>query len=572
MGSTGNLAPPPEPLALPQAQPVTVRTAQDVGLQPPPQMPPVYYGGAAGGVASVADKVLTGWMAGKKMSEDRMRQKAAQSIGDAKSAVDVVGQTYRSAVEANDQDKIASSSAALKSAWKNYMNMAQQYVAPPPDQKTGVKQKLKNAFVPQGPQLYQQATLDVLNNTDPTTLYHPTKTQSLQQQGLQNEVEEQGQRKQINDLTIEQQKDARTAQQDYINAITNGDTAAQQKAAQSLQAMGKNVVLPSTQQLQQQVTQNALDGMAALKGGKQWAQLSDLQRGAMVKEGVAPQEKNAFQAGYLGEVGEGKRFKTAYEAAHQYMLDERTSRVMGMKPTAIEELRRSQQVIMQHDLQDPDIAKKYGIDPLKPGQQPPQWIVEKEADKRYRETSSDKAEDRIYSDQAVSKIFTHALANYSPVEQEIIKARFLVKDPDTGMYAMNDDPDVSGMDPMQAKSLYNSFRNRSKAVYGQYYPEATGEVMQNRLGPEAPTLTDNPRLRPPPTGMNNNRSTSSDVPSLSPPPDQNATPPPPPAQKFPPMGNYVITGKDGKSLYNGKATPLTAEQAQKAVTGGYSVA
>lgn len=555
------------PDVIPPPQPVQVRTAQDLGLQPPPRDPDVYYGGKTGAVADVANKFLTGWMAGKKIKEDKLRNQAATSIGSAKSAVDLIGQSYRAAVESGDQDKITTTSAALKEAWSNYVGKAEMYVAPPEDQKKGVKSKLKDAFVAQGPQLYQQATLDILKQTDPTSMYGPSKREQLQQKAAEGQIAEQGTRQKLEDLSLADQTKISGLRNDYISAVTNGDTALQQKAQQGLNAYGQKVELPSEQQLRQQVTQNALDGMSQLKGGKEWAQLTDLQRGAMVKEGIAPQEKNAFQAGYLGEVGPNKRFPTAYDAAHQYMLDERTSRVMGMKPTPLEELRASQKVILQHDLQDPATAKQYGIDPLKPGQQPPQWLVEKEAEKRYKESSEDKNENKIYSDIAVNKITTKALNTFSPVEQEAIKSGFLSKDDDTGLSTLNPNPDfnnVPGMNADQAQTLYNSFRNRTKTWYSELYPGADEATIEKRLGPApAGAGSGKPSFTPPPATMNQKRG-GSDSTGLLPPPSVNAAP------SYPPNASYTVS-KGGKTLYGGQAVQMTAAQAQKAASGGFVI-
>lgn len=566
MGSTGNLAPPPS-IESPIPQPtVQVQTAQDVGLKPPPPVPSVYYGSEAGGIAHVADSVLTGWMAGKKLKEDKLRQNAAENIGAAKSAVDVIGQNYRTAVENGDQDKIASTKQALQAAWKNYVGQAEQYVQPPPGDKKGLKDKAKQALLPNSPQLYQQATLDILKQTDPTSMYGPSKKEQLQQKAAEGQIAEQGTRQKLEDLSLDQQTKINGIRNDYMNAVANGDVAAQQKASQGLNAYGQKVELPSEQQLRQQVTQSALDGMKELQSGKNFAQLSDLQRSAMVKEGIAAQVKNGPEA-YQAEVGPNKRFKTEYDAQRQYLIDERTSRVMGMKPTLLEDLRNSQKIILQHDLQDPATAKQYGIDPLKPGQQPPQWLVEKEAEKRYKENSEDKNENKIYSDIAVNKITTKALNTFSPVEQEAIKSGFLSKDDDTGLSTLNPNPDfnnVPGMNADQAQTLYNSFRNRSKTWYSELYPGADEATIEKRLGPApAGAGSGKPSFTPPPATMNQKRG-GSDSTGLLPPPSVNAAP------SYPPNASYTVS-KGGKTLYGGQAIQMTAAQAQKAASGGFVI-
>lgn len=175
-------------------------------VQPPPPEPSVYYGGKTGAVADIANHVLTGWMAGKYMGEQKAREKAAQSIGTMKDAVDSAGQAYRAAVEGGDQKKIEAAGRVLDQQWGEYNTAREHYVMPPDLGKDGkkkgvgekVKGGLKAMFSPQHPQLYLQAAINASKQIDPKQLYGPSKQEQqqskltdLQVQGAEQAVTEQ---------------------------------------------------------------------------------------------------------------------------------------------------------------------------------------------------------------------------------------------------------------------------------------------------------------------------------------------------------------------------------------------
>lgn len=577
------LTPPPGMnVPIPEASKVQIDTARSQ-MPGPPQDPQVYYGGHTGAIANVANKMLTGFMTGKYIGEQKSRQKAAEQIGTMNDAVNQAGYAYRAAVESGDPKQIETASKVLRQQWQEFNNAREKYVIPEDDgKKKGVGGKIKGAlkkeFTPQGPELYTKMAMDISKKIDPTQLFGPSKEDQLKQQQQQAALDESKTRKKLDDLSIEEKTQIKATQDEYLKAVAGGDKKAQESAAEKLNVFGKKVELPAERELQQQVTNAALDGVKQLQSGKTIDQLGDLERSAMVKEGIAPQAKNALQA-YLAEVGPNKRFKNDYQAAHQYNIDVTTNRLMGQKPTPLEELRTSARTILAHDLQDPEVAKKYGTAPLKAGQQPPAWLVDKEAEDRYKHLKSDDdPTQKPPTDMAVNKIVNKALATYKgdAQEQDEIQKRFLIKDDDTGLLSFNPDPDIKGMDPGKAKNLYNSFRKKTVSWYNQLYPDATPEMINKRLGEEPPQFKPEPKLAnfAPPPGTP--KVTLSEPPGLKkdsiqpPPSEQKMSAPPQEAKQYPPQGQYRIM-KSGKKLYNGDPKPLTAEQAQQAAAAGYQL-
>jgi hypothetical protein len=582
MPAQGNLAPQMDPIPIPQFQPVQTKSPQDIGMQPPPSTSQAaYYGGKTGVIANYADKFLQGWMTGKKIGEDKARQKAADSIGAAKSAVDVVGQSYRTAVESGDQQKVADTKKALTAAWTNYVGMAEKYVAPPPDQKKSAGKKVKDAVVPHGPQLYQQTTLNILKQTDPTAMYGPSKEDQLRQKQQESQTAEAESRKKITDLDLDERKKVDEGIEAYKKAIASGDTKAADDAARNLEVLGRKVELPSKQKLEQQVTETALSAADKLKNpNMQFGQLTDLEQSALIANGLGPQIKNPMQA-YLTQVGPGKRFKTDYEAAHAFMLDERTSRIMGQKPTPLEELRAGSRLILQHDLQDPEKAKKLGLkEPLKAGEEPPKWLIEQEAEKRYKKTAGDSEGDALLQARAINSIVNKSIAKMSPTEQQIAKQYFTVQDPQTQQLSLDPFPDLSKVPEDQKAQIVavgKSLRANATRWAHEIYKDVDDETIQERLGPE-PSYGEG--MTPPPEAPKKkgmiDRVEDFFMPSKK---TEGMTAPPgntkvgsmsEPPGNYKPMARYKLT-KGSRSAWEGQPIELSAEEAKKLAAGGYTL-
>ena len=201
MPSTGNLFEAPPLAPPPQAQPVQVSTFADEAKQnqQQAQMPPVYYGGKTGSAAFMADKVLTGWLAGTKMAQEKKAKTMADEVGAAKTGLDYIGQAYRAAVESGDDKKIQETKSALSEAYNDYLNKAEKYALPEQQmgkdgkpKKQGVGSKIKQGLMGgENPHLaIAHSTLEIMRKTDPTQLYGPSKQEQQQSKLLDMQTQQ----------------------------------------------------------------------------------------------------------------------------------------------------------------------------------------------------------------------------------------------------------------------------------------------------------------------------------------------------------------------------------------------
>lgn len=157
-----NLSPTLDPTPLPQPSPVAVQTAQQMYQTPPD--PQQYYGGKTGAIADIANHVLTGWMSGKYLGEQKAREKAAETVGTLNHTTDSLGKVYSAALESGDKEKIDRAYKDLKQQWDETTEAMSKYAEPPDmGQKKGVGGKIKAGakamFSPQSPELFPQAAL-----------------------------------------------------------------------------------------------------------------------------------------------------------------------------------------------------------------------------------------------------------------------------------------------------------------------------------------------------------------------------------------------------------------------------
>jgi hypothetical protein len=208
MPSTGNLGFQMTPLPMPEAQPTQVETYADQQRQQGgPQMPPVYYGGKAGSVAFLADKVLTGWLAGAKVAKERKEKAMSDEVGAAKTGLDYIGQAYKAAVESGDEKKITETQGALKEAYNDYLNKAEKYAMPDEQKgkdgkpkKPGIGQRMKEGLTGGNPHLnIAHSTLELMRKTDPTQLYGPSKQEQAQNKVLDLQTQQMEEQKRDHD-------------------------------------------------------------------------------------------------------------------------------------------------------------------------------------------------------------------------------------------------------------------------------------------------------------------------------------------------------------------------------------
>jgi len=203
--SSGNLGFQMTPLPTPAASPTPVETYADQQKQQGgAQMPPVYQGGKAGGLAFLADKLWTGWLAGTKVANQKKQDKMTQEIGAAKTGLDYIGQAYRAAVESGDEKKIAETKGALSEAYKDYLDKSEKYALPEGKdgkaKKPGAKDRLKAAAGMENPHTnVAHSTLDIMRKTDPSQLYGPSKREQQETKVLDMQTKQMEEQQQQHD-------------------------------------------------------------------------------------------------------------------------------------------------------------------------------------------------------------------------------------------------------------------------------------------------------------------------------------------------------------------------------------
>lgn len=248
MPATGNLGFDMTPLPSPQSAPVQVSTFADEAKQNQTQMPPVYYGGKTGSVAFMADKVLTGWLAGTKMAHEKKAKAMADEVGAAKTGLDYIGQAYKAAVESGDEKKIAETKGALSEAYKDYIDKAEKYAIPEQQmgadgkpKKQGIGSKIKQGLKGgENPHMnIAHSTLDIMRKTDPTQLYGPSKREQAENKVLDMQTKQMEQKQQDDDrwAKASQQDPTKQTPEDkrfleYYEYKNFGQTPAQQKMDQ----------------------------------------------------------------------------------------------------------------------------------------------------------------------------------------------------------------------------------------------------------------------------------------------------------------------------------------------------
>lgn len=229
MPSQGNLAPQMDPIPLPPEQKVQVQTA-DPRADPNagPQMPSVYHGGKTGAAAFMADKVLSGWMAGTKIANERKHQKMVDEVSGAKTGLDIIGQNYRAAKESGDPTKIAEAEKALSEAYTDYLNKAEKYAIPDDLGKkkgTGakIKQGLKRGFGGgDDPNIgLAHSSLEVLRKADPRDMFGPSKREQQESEVADLQVKKMKQEQEGHDrwekIAQLDQKDRKPEDQKFLD-------------------------------------------------------------------------------------------------------------------------------------------------------------------------------------------------------------------------------------------------------------------------------------------------------------------------------------------------------------------
>lgn len=409
---TSSLIPPLQELPTIKNEPVPFTPPQTEQMQPWQG-----FAGKTGQIANIADKFLQGWMAGKHTNEMKQRQSAAEMIGNTRAAVDVAAATISNLQRQGKKDgdpEFDQAKKALSGSWNAYITTAQQFVAPPEDQKKSVGKRLKDQFVAQGPHLFQSAAIDALKQVDPMSFVPAVSPQEKEAQthaqGAQLELDTrkkvaslQDQYSKVTSELSAAQKSGKTG--DEIKAIR----ADQESISTQLAGYGTHVPqapIPGQSDLaigdveqQKKLQASRAAGMDAIKGGAKVESLPQDQQLAIM--GKIPNEtRDIYLQNVKSPQNPGGQFGNQMEAIQAMQRDAQKFYPRGYW-TPLEEIKRNVSDTLSHDLQDPNIAKQYGLPaPLRQGEDAPDWIVSKVANQEYERRNHSGAEPKVDWQQA----------------------------------------------------------------------------------------------------------------------------------------------------------------------------
>lgn len=127
-------------------------------------------------MAFVANNVLTGWLAGRHIKQERELNKAKQEVVSSKSIYDTLAQTYSENIESGkskDDPEMKKLAGNISAAWNNYLNTADKYSSPE-DEGKGKKKSagariaggVKKAFMGNvDPEMFRKGSINILRKS-----------------------------------------------------------------------------------------------------------------------------------------------------------------------------------------------------------------------------------------------------------------------------------------------------------------------------------------------------------------------------------------------------------------------
>lgn len=457
--------PPPQtpldPLPIPEQAPVDVQPASVQAMAGQPLPPSAGWVSPAGAGAYIASNMLTGWMAGRHFGEQRKLEKAKQQVVGAKNVFDAVKSQYDDIVakegttmqldpsqplDAGKAARLNQARQNVQHAWANYLDTAQQYAFPEGEEKKGVKgfgQRLGREFTGQQPELFARKSIDVLRAMDPTSAAMTSEDQ-MRRQIMQGELQKQ--QKEMAAFDQEQKEKAEVAdyRHQYVEAIRKGDLDAAHKFKDIL--AGYNVTIPTiptraAEQTAEKAEEIKLAGINVLADPtKTYADMSPGQRAMF---GITLGTRDDYQA----QVGPGKLYATPLDADKAELEDAAAASALGGRLSAggqkLEDLNRALRSVLEHELQTPEGARKWGLVdpngkpmPLKPGQAIPDWILNQaKLDYEYK-ISGKLPTGKGSIDKQIDLAINSALRDLPPDQQELYKGAFLHYDAGSKMYSV----------------------------------------------------------------------------------------------------------------------------------------
>lgn len=335
----------PPGFEIPDAKPVDVK----------PAVAPQQFGQGAGfmgkaGVGSaIGASILEGWIQGTRIKEERMREQARDKLSGARSmyAMSVENwQKWRLGNPTPDAQKDPQGFAQWQQQNKNYQNAVsvarntyadtmQPYVIHEEPKGKGAGGKLKAAgkhlergFTAQQPQMFAENVLQSFRSMPIDQMGQPDPEKAARLEQTKTTTEAEKQRMESEKLRAQTEKQVMDATQAGIKSMNSGNYGEMAKAMNTVGMLTGNLKQPVTAdqlkaqaadwQVQAQKSSTMQGILDKVNAGKP---LNDNEQAIYNASWGIPPEKNIFQA-YTDEVGPGKKFKSKYDAARQYLEDQ----------------------------------------------------------------------------------------------------------------------------------------------------------------------------------------------------------------------------------------------------------
>jgi hypothetical protein len=582
---------------------------------PPPEvganMPGNQRGWATGGgqAAGLAADFLHGWMVGKYMHDQRTMKNAVAQIGNSKAALDTTVASAANLINSGKTEndpEVQKAKAAVNGAYQAWLKNAQQYVAPPEAQGVGGKLKagLKKAFLPQGPELFQQASLTALAQSDPWNL---VQQKSVQQKAAESTAQAAATTATVaaGEATGKQQAQAALTQanNELAEAQASGDPKRIQQAQAKAETAKANLqtqtgtpsipVYGATAVQQQgvrvagaqlgneeQTLQSKKAAMEALTKGALPSQLAPDQQYALSGQLFTPASEAELQS-FLKNVKtptnpDGK-YATQEDAVQKFMETQRRAMLLSRyAPTSVQIYQNTQERLAA-ELQNPQAVEQYKkkypnianqITQLQPGQPAPSALVDFEADSRIRATPEERyaAQQNAQEGNLLKTIGATGINRLrGEIVDDVVRAN-----PDWQRFRQDAGSTTTGMysAPIPGSAVKSGWFERDSTARAEYQKFQNALIdsarnkglSQDELQQVFPGAMPQSMTAPPGGGM-------------TPPPgapQASMTPPPGPPPPSAAPRRYAFRGPDGTTQYR-TLTPSQADAAKKAAGEGVTI-
>jgi hypothetical protein len=341
--------------------------------------------GKGGQSLNLVTNFLSGWMAGKYMNEQKKQKAAIDEVGHYQTDYQNSMMVYQNMVnnpDAKPEEKEQARQGVLKN-WKELHAVQMKYLIPGSGEgapkKGGVKNKLKGALGAEDPHLFAAGAIKLADQIDPTKAISADPKRQKEEFEFNEEKEDAKLKHEYRVLAIEADKGPLSPEKQkrferLENEVHGSETADRNK-----------ILKIQRQEMEQEQHDMGIIRDKLSRGGR--ASLNEREIALAEKNGELQKAKDITTPAeaYLQDVGPGKRFATAGQAADAWVKKEIQMRVAERplrQPSMWEEMTNFGKASLneQHTKDD--------ADPTKPH--------------KYRITIGDKTQERELTDEQVA--------------------------------------------------------------------------------------------------------------------------------------------------------------------------